>query len=117
MNKSVEKGSSTMHIEEGLLQEIVNRVLSVTCPQKIILFGSAAAGQMTPDSDIDLLIVKSSVNDNRRERREIRASLDGLGKPFDVFVMGIERFEESKSVIGGLAYPANKYGRIVYEAA
>ena len=115
MNKSVEKGASTMHIEEGLLEEIVNRVLSVTCPQKIILFGSAATGEMTPDSDIDLLIVKSSVNDNRRERREIRASLDGLGKPFDVFVMDIERFEESKSVIGGLAYPANKYGRIVYE--
>ena len=106
-----------MHIEEGLLQEIVNRVLSVTSPHKIILFGSAAAGQMTPDSDIDLLTVKSSVNDNRRESREIRASLDGLGKPFDVFVMDMERFEESKSVIGGLAYPANKYGRIVYEAA
>ncbi len=106
-----------MKLEEGLLQEIVRRVLSVTSPRKIILFGSAATDRMTPDSDIDLLIVKSSVTDNRRERREIRASLDGLGKPFDVFVMDSERFEESKSVIGGLAYPAHKHGRVVYEAA
>ncbi|MBI4473522.1 MAG: nucleotidyltransferase domain-containing protein [Acidobacteria bacterium] len=106
-----------MRIEESFLQEVIQRILSVTTPQKIILFGSAATDRMTTDSDIDLLVVKSSVADNRQERREIRASLEGLGKAFDVFVMESERFEESKSVIGGLAYPANRHGRVVYEAA
>ena len=104
-----------MRIEDSFVQEVVQRVLSVTSPEKIILFGSAATGQMTSDSDIDLLVIKESVDDNRRERGEIRASLIGLGKPFDVFVMDAERFEESKNVIGGLAYPANKHGRLVYE--
>jgi hypothetical protein len=33
----------------------------------------------------------------------------------DVFAMTHERFEETKGVIGGLAYPANKYGRVIYE--
>jgi len=34
-------------------QEIVRRVLSVFSPDRIILFGSAARGEMTEDSDID----------------------------------------------------------------
>jgi hypothetical protein len=31
--------------------------------------------------------------------------------------MRTDRFEETKSVIGGIAYPANKYGKAIYEAA
>jgi predicted nucleotidyltransferase len=106
-----------MQIAESLLHEIIQRILTVTVPEKIILFGSAATDRMTPDSDIDLLVVKSAVADNRRERREIRETLNGLGLPFDVFVMDEDRFEESKAVVGGLAYPANTHGRVVYEAA
>jgi hypothetical protein len=43
--------------------------------------------------------------------------LCGLGYPFDVIVISTEWFEESKGVIGGIAYPANKYGKVTYEAA
>jgi hypothetical protein len=32
-------------------------------------------------------------------------------------MMATERFEEAKAVIGGVAYPAHKYGRVLYEAA
>jgi hypothetical protein len=31
--------------------------------------------------------------------------------------MSSERFEATKDVIGGIAYPAHKYGRILYQAA
>jgi hypothetical protein len=31
--------------------------------------------------------------------------------------MATARFEERKSVIGGIAYPANKYGKVIYETA
>jgi len=44
-----------MGIDESLVQEIVRRILTAAAPDKIILFGSAAAGGMTLDSDIDLL--------------------------------------------------------------
>jgi len=40
-----------------------------------------------------------------------------LDHPFDNIVMATERFEESTGVFGGLAYPANKYGKVNYEAA
>lgn len=35
----------------------------------------------------------------------------------DIFVMEPGGFEETKEVIGGLACPANQYGRVTYEAA
>lgn len=106
-----------MGVDEQTIQEIVQRILSVSKPDKIILFGSAATGEMTRDSDIDLLIVESDPGHPRKESVRIRTSLRGLGYPFDVIVITSEWFEASKNVIGGIAYPANKYGRVIYAAA
>lgn len=106
-----------MGVDEQTIEEIVRRILSVARPDKIILFGSAATGRMTRDSDIDLLIVEPAPGDQRKESIRLHRELGGLGFPFDVVVMATERFEESKQVIGGIAYPANKYGKVIYEAA
>lgn len=106
-----------MDIDEQVIEETVRRILSVARPDRIILFGSAATGQLTRDSDIDLLVLEASPGNTREESIRLREALRGLGYPFDVFVMATERFEESKNVIGGLAYPANKYGKVIYEAA
>ncbi len=104
-------------VNDALIEEIVRRVLSVASPDKIILFGSAAKGKMTRDSDIDLLIVEAGPFDRREEYVRIRRSLRGMGHPFDILFISADWFEASKNVIGGIAYPANKYGRVIYEAA
>jgi predicted nucleotidyltransferase len=106
-----------MGVDETLLNEIVRRVLSVARPDKIILFGSAATGQMTKDSDLDLLIVEPDPANTRERSVEILHALVDIAYPFDVIVMRTERFERTKRFIGGIAYPANKYGRVIYEAA
>ena len=94
-----------------------DRILAVTRPDRIIVFGSAAMSQMTRDSDIDLLILEAAPTDVREERVRIRQALRGVGYPFDIIVMATQRFEESKNVIGGIAHPANKYGKVIYETA
>jgi predicted nucleotidyltransferase len=106
-----------MGIDERLAGEIVKRVLTVSRPERIILFGSAASGQMTRDSDVDLLILEKSPRDSREESVRVGDALRGLGVPFDVIVMATARFEETKNLIGGIAYPACKYGRVLYETA
>lgn len=106
-----------MGISQALVAEIVKRILCVVEPRQIILFGSAATGPMTKDSDIDLLVLESAPGDTREESVRIRRAVRGLGYPFDIIVMASERFEESKNVVGGIAYPANKYGKVIYEAA
>ena len=106
-----------MGIDDKLIQEIIQRVLTVSRPDRIILFGSAVSGRMTPDSDVDLLIVEPDPDDQRKESVRIHDVLRGLGYPFDIIVISSEWFEESKEVIGGIAYPANKYGKVIYAAA
>lgn len=106
-----------MGIDDSLRHEIVRRVMSVAQPDRIILFGSAATGRMTRDSDIDLLIVEPNPGDTRAESVKIRRALGNVGYPIDVIVIATECFEESKAVIGGIAYPAHRYGQVLYETA
>ena len=106
-----------MGIDEQLTGEIVRRILRVARPARIILFGSAAADRMTRDSDIDLLIVERGPKNTRNRSVEVGDALRGLRYPFDVIVMDSERFEETRNIIGGIAYPASRSGRVIYEAA
>jgi predicted nucleotidyltransferase len=106
-----------MGMDERFIDEIVRRILTVVEPDRVVLFGSAASGEMNADSDIDLLVLEKSPNDPRRESVTVRSALRGLGMAFDVIVMRTERFEESKDIIGGLAYPAHRQGKVIYAAA
>ncbi len=106
-----------MAVDDKLTQEIVRRVLTAAKPDRIILFGSAATGKMTRDSDIDLLIVEPVPVNRHVESVKIRRALGAIGFPVDVIVISSERFEETKNIFGGIAYPAHKYGRVLYEAA
>lgn len=75
------------------LQEIVNRILSVGSPRKIVLFGSRARGEARSDSDLDLLIIeKSALPRYKRSVRYLRA-LTGLFPAKDVVVWTPEEIE------------------------
>jgi len=106
-----------MDDEQQLLTQVVSRLRTSSSPARVILFGSVATGTATADSDLDLLVVLDDVADARAESIRLRDALGDLGMPIDVIVMSTERFEETKHVIGGVAYPAHKYGRVIYEAA
>jgi predicted nucleotidyltransferase len=54
-------------------------------PHKIILFGSYACGEPTPDSDIDLLVIMPYHGNAVAKARQIRASLDAPF-PLDLLV-------------------------------
>jgi predicted nucleotidyltransferase len=106
-----------MGVDDKIIAEIVRRILTVIQPDRIILFGSAATGGMTKDSDIDLLIVEPDTKDQKEQYLRVIKSLRGLGYPFDILFITTEWFEDSKNVVGGIAHPANKYGKVIYDAA
>ena len=106
-----------MDAASQFLDMIVGRLIMVAHPVRVIVFGSVATGSFNSDSDIDLLVVLDEVDDARFESVRLRRALRGVGVPVDVIVMRSDRFEETKDVVGGIAYPANKYGRVIYEAA
>jgi predicted nucleotidyltransferase len=49
------KDKLTHQVEQAVLDEIIRRIVEVAQPEKIIMFGSAARGEMGPHSDVDLL--------------------------------------------------------------
>lgn len=84
--------------------------------RQIILYGSRAQGQGRPDSDFDLLVVAADPVIKRDEKQRLQAYLTDVSCEVDVWVMGETEFEETKEVIGGLAFPAHKYGVVLHEA-
>ena len=49
-------------LDQQTLDDIIRRIVEVAQPEKIILFGSAARGDMNRHSDVDLLIIKECAN-------------------------------------------------------
>lgn len=100
-----------------LLAEVIRRIVEVAQPERIILFGSAARGEMGPDSDIDLLVVKSGVEVRRELAKRIYRRLFGLTTPVDVVVVTPEDVERHAQCVGTIIAPALAEGREVYAAA
>lgn len=113
MNAMKERGHGSP--SKVLLQEVVRRIVEAVHPEKVILFGSAAKGTMGPDSDLDLLVVKSGVN--RRETSwTIRRTLMGLGIAKDIIVAHPEDLERFGSCPALVYYPALREGKVIYSA-
>ncbi len=99
-----------------LLGEVVRRVVETASPDRIILFGSAARGEANPDSDLDLLVVKSGVAHRRRLAQQIYQGLLGLDIPVDVLVVTPEDLAASRNKSGMIIGSALRDGREVYVA-
>ena len=103
-------------LDQQTLDDIIRRVVEVAQPEKIILFGSAARGEMNRHSDVDLLVVKEGMH-RRDMAGRIYENLWGVGVAVDVVVVtpaDVERYKDSHALV---IKPALREGRIVYEAA
>ena len=102
-------------VDPKILDQIVQRIVEAVQPEKIVLFGSAARGQAGPDSDLDLLIVKSGAHRLDLTTRIYRA-LRGLPVAVDVVVVrpeDIQRYGDNPALV---IAPALKEGKVLYAA-
>ena len=99
-----------------VLDAIIRRIVDVAQPDRIILFGSAARGEMGPDSDIDLLVVKSGVPHRGHLAEKIYVSLIGVPASVDVIVVTPEDLRRFRDKVGTVIRPALRDGREVYVA-
>jgi len=102
-------------VSEQILQEIIRRIVEVAQPEKIVMFASAARGEMGPHSDVDLLVVRPGAH-RRRLAMAIYRRLGGVGCPVDVIVVTPEDIERYGSSAALIIHPALKDGRVVYAA-
>ena len=102
-------------LDQDTLDSIVGRIVEVAQPERIILFGSAARGEMGRNSDVDLLIVKDGA-DALDLMAQIYRRLHGVGAAVDAIVVSpadVERYKDSHALV---IKPALREGRVVYEA-
>jgi predicted nucleotidyltransferase len=98
------------------IEQLVRCIVEVAQPDRIILFGSAARGEMGPDSDLDVLVVKSGVEHRRRLAQDIYMNLSGVGVGVDVIVLTPEDIEAQRGSVGSIVGPALDEGRVIYGA-
>ena len=102
-------------VAADVLAKVIHRIVEVAQPDKIILFGSAARGEMGRNSDLDLLVVKSGVIHRGRLIEIIYENLLGVGQAVDVVVVTPEEIERYRDAFCLVLNPALREGRVVYE--
>lgn len=103
-------------LKPSVLRDIVRRVVAAAQPEKIILFGSAARGEMGPNSDVDLLVIKRGKFNRRRVAAKIHDRLYGVDAAVDVVVVtpeDVRRYHDAPCLV---IFPALCEGRVVYGA-
>jgi uncharacterized protein len=98
------------------LAAITKKIVENYKPEKIILFGSAARGDMNEDSDIDLFIVKNGIERERNRAYSIRKALRGLDMPpCDILVRSEseirKRLDEKNFFISDIM----EHGKVIYQ--
>lgn len=100
---------------DDCLEEMVQRILAVGHPQKIILFGSRARGDAQPDSDYDILIIEPSNLPRYQRAAPYRRALVGTCLAKDIVVWTPEEVTEWSNVPNAFIITALREGVVLYE--
>jgi len=103
-------------VKRQVLADVIRRVVEAAQPDKIVLFGSAARGEMGPNSDLDLLVIKGGKFHRGRVTTEIYRHLAGADAAVDVVVVTPEEVERYRHTHCLVICPAMKEGKVVYGA-
>jgi len=106
-----------MNGEIPFLDQIVDIIISSVDPDKIILFGSYARCDYRKNSDVDILILKKGL----KNEREVTNSLymDFFNKkipiPVDIILLDYDKYNNLNNDIGYIYKTIKQEGKILYE--
>jgi predicted nucleotidyltransferase len=99
------------------VEAVVQRLIGVARPKKIILFGSYVRGELSRHSDLDVLVVTNDdVESPRRESVRLRNAVDDINMPMDILVVRESTFRALRNKIGLIYREAALRGKMVYES-
>jgi len=104
-----------VQVDEQLLRDVVRRIVDVSHPRKIILFGSRARGTARAGSDLDLLVIADSGEPRHRRSAPLYGALSDIIVPMDIVVYTPREVEEWGPVAQAFVSTAVREGRVLYE--
>ncbi|NOY77280.1 MAG: nucleotidyltransferase domain-containing protein [Calditrichaeota bacterium] len=96
------------------IREQVYRIIKEFDPEKIILFGSYAYGNPTPESDVDLLVIKKTSQPTMELSSKIALLLDHTF-PFDIIVITPEQINRRLQSGDFFIEDVLNNGKLLYE--
>jgi len=102
--------------QNEVIPELVQQIVGAVRPLRIVLFGSAARGDLQPLSDIDLLVVMPEGTHRRRTAQHLYRTISGAKVPFDLVVATPGDLERHRDNIGLIYRAIAEEGRIIYAA-
>ncbi len=108
---------NSVGLESEFISDLVERLVTALCPQKIVLFGSRARGDHRPDSDVDILIIKNSELPRYKRAVAAHAALSGLPVPADMelLVYTPQEVKEWSTAPAAFVTTALREGKVLYE--
>ena len=98
------------------LNELVHRIVTSVHPLRVILFGSAARGEMGADSDIDVLVVMPDGTHRRHTAELLHRQFFGIPFGIDVVVATPADLEKYRHSVGLIYHTILEEGRELYAA-
>jgi predicted nucleotidyltransferase len=100
-----------------VINQIVDTIVSMVAPDKIILFGSYARGDYRKNSDIDILILKKGLKNERdiTSRLYIDFFNKKISTPVDLIAIDYDKYHKLNNDIGFIYKTIEQEGKIIYE--
>jgi predicted nucleotidyltransferase len=96
------------------ITRIVKRIVAAFAPEKIILFGSHAYGNVTPDSDLDLLVIIKTDLPAAERTRKISRLLRPRHLPLDIVVRNPQEIQRSLRRVDPFVHEILERGIVLY---
>ena len=99
--------------DEDMLRRVTAAIVEAVNPRRVILFGSAARGEMNERSDLDILVIKDGRNSTTAG--EIYRTLPVDRRGTDLVVATTSEVERNRWKPYFVIEPAMREGRVLYD--
>jgi uncharacterized protein len=103
-------------VAETEIREFVGKIVEQFAPQRVILFGSYARGDATPDSDVDLLVIMPTKKRTVQQALDIRLGVS-CSFPLDLLVRTPGDVKERLGLHDCFLQTIMNEGKMLYESS
>lgn len=103
--------------DETVVATMVDRIVEAFDPERIVLFGSVARGEVTKYSDVDLLVVMPDGTDRHAAAVEMHRCLGDMLTAKDIVVTTPDEISRRGQLGGTVIREALREGKVVHDRA
>jgi uncharacterized protein len=104
-------------ISEETIDGVISAIGLAFRPYKILLFGSYANGQPTPDSDLDLMVVMDTDRPRNKRSTPIRLLFRPMPCSMDILVVTPEEVDHWNGTVNHIITEVFQTGKVLYDSS